>query len=276
MNRINLIFDKLREDGGKALMPFLTAGDPDLATTASLLQSAQQAGASVCEIGIPFSDPIADGPVIQASMTHALSEGTRVDRVLEMIATVRPKLKMGLVAMVSYSIVQRLGLAAFLRRSREVGVDGVIFPDLPLEESLREDVSAKVQAAGLICSLLIAPTTPLERAKRIAKASSGFVYLLSRSGITGEQPHLPQDLTDRIERLRSVTNLPIAVGFGVSNPQQVRQVVQVADAAIVGSAIMRRVAQHRDAGSDAVVDHVGRFLAQLCTGLHSGGIGAES
>ncbi len=268
MNRIDHIFHDRRQRGKKTLMPFLTAGDPDLATTAQLLGAVQQAGASICELGIAFSDPIADGPVIQASMAHALGQGVGPGQVLEVVAGVRSQLEMGLVAMVSYSIVYRFGLKRFVRQAAQAGIDGLIFPDLPLEESAGAQATAG--AAGLICSLLIAPTTPVDRAKRIAEASSGFVYLLARAGLTGEQSALPPDLGPRIEALRAVTDLPIAVGFGVSNPQQVAAVTGVADAAIVGSAIMRRIAQQRDQGqtSQAITQGISRFVNGLAQALH--------
>lgn len=265
MNRIERIFKDLRGTGGRALMPFITAGDPDIETTAAMLPGVEQAGASICELGIPFSDPIADGPVIQASMAHALSNKLRTADVLAAVKRLRPSLNMGIVAMVSYSIVHRMGADRFISESAAAGFDGFIFPDLPLDES--DAVLGKVRDAGLTCSLLIAPTTPIERAEKIARASSGFVYVLSRAGITGEQTALPTDLTARVQRLRQVTDLPIAVGFGISDAKQVRSVVDVADAAIVGSAIMRRVAQVRDKGRDAVVGEVARFVAELSQGL---------
>lgn len=267
MNRIDGIFAELRRRRGRALMPFLTAGDPDLATTQKLLPAIEQAGANVCELGIPFSDPIADGPVIQASMSYALDRGIKPSAILGMVARQRAGLKMGLVAMLSYSIVHRLGPGNFLRDCGAAGIDGVIFPDLPVEESAA--VRDQVARAGLICSFLIAPTTPIARAETIARACTGFIYVLSRAGITGERTELPRDLPERIDRLRGVTDLPIAVGFGVSSAEQVAQVVAVADAAIVGSAVMRRVAQQRDRGSDAVVASVAGFVGELAQGLRS-------
>lgn len=261
MNRIESIFAQHRRLGEKALMPFLTAGDPDLATTSQLLATVQAAGASICELGIPFSDPLADGPVIQDSMAHALSHGVRLNQVFDLVAEHRSGLDIGLVAMASYSIACRMGVANFVRRASEVGIDGLIFPDLPLEES--DEVRLLAADHGLVCSLLIAPTTPIARAKAIARASSGFVYLLARGGLTGEQSQLPCDLPQRIAAVRAVTELPIAVGFGISNPQQVQDVLTVADAAIVGSAIMRCVAQYRLQGSEVVVDQVGQFVRAL-------------
>ena len=269
MNRIEAIFSGLRGHGGKALMPFVTAGDPDLATTELLLPALERAGASICELGIPFSDPIADGPVIQDSMGHALARGVRPGQVLEMVSRQRAKLKLGLVAMMSYSIVYRLGDSAFVRDCAAAGIDGFIFPDLPVEDSTA--IRAAAASAGLVCSFLIAPTTPPARAELIARACSGFVYVLARAGVTGEQKALPADLTARLARLREITDLPLAVGFGVSSPEQVRQVVAVADAAIVGSAIVRRLGAHRDAdsapGRAAAVAEVEGFVRELCGGL---------
>jgi tryptophan synthase alpha chain len=265
MNRIDRIFTDLRSRGGKALMPYITAGDPDIATTGRILEAMDAAGASVCEIGIPYSDPIADGPVIQASMTYALDRGLRTRDIFAMIARQRDKLSMGLVAMVSYTIVHRIGPATFCRDAQQAGVDGLIVPDLPVEEA--GAISDHAQTAGLTCSYLIAPTTSAQRAEQLAKASSGFIYLLARAGITGERSELPPELGERVQRLRGVTNLPIAVGFGVSTPRQVATVVHVADAAIVGSAIMRRVADWRGDGNDAVVDRVGAFIKELAGGL---------
>lgn len=265
MNRIDAIFENLRGSGGRALMPFITAGDPDLATTARLLPALEQAGASVVELGIPFSDPVADGPVIQASMSRALDAGVRVRAVFEMVAAVRAEVELGLVAMVSYSIVHRVGLGRFVGEAADAGIDGFIFPDLPIEEA--DEAIAAVREAGLVMSMLIAPTTPIERAERIARASSGFVYVVSRPGITGESAALPEGLPERIERLRDTTDLPVAVGFGISSAEQVREVARVADAAIVGSALVRRIAEHRDQGPDAVIEHAVAFTRQLAAGL---------
>ncbi len=265
MNRIDRIFKELRASGRKALMPFLTAGDPDLATTGALLGAIDAAGASVCELGIPFSDPIADGPVIQASMHYALQKQLRTGQILEMVAQQRAQLNVGLVAMVSYSIVHRLGTSSFMKDAATAGFDGMIVPDLPVEAS--DALCDAAGAAGLTCSFLIAPTTPLERAQQLAKASSGFVYMLARGGLTGERAELPQQLPQRVQQMRDVTDLPITVGFGISTPQQVRTVVSVADAAIVGSAIMRRVADNRDQDSQQVVATVRAFVEELAGGL---------
>jgi tryptophan synthase alpha chain len=267
MNRIESIFADHRRTGRGALMPFITAGYPSVAATEAILPALQNAGASICELGIPFSDPIADGPVIQASMTQALRNRVRPQDIFDMVRRVRSSLSIGLVAMVSYSIVYRIGVVPFVDMAAAAGIDGFIFPDLPLEEA--PVVRDAVKGAGLISSLLIAPTTPDDRAAAIASASTGFVYVVARTGITGERTELPPGLTDRLAKLRSVTNLPIAVGFGISRPEHVATVTQVADAAIVGSALVKRIGEHAEQSPQVMADHAGRLIAELALGLRS-------
>jgi len=264
-NRIDRIFADLRGAGRKAIMPFVTAGYPSLEHTEALLPAAQEAGASVVELGIPFSDPIADGPIIQQSMTEALDSGTRPAAVLEMVRRVRARVDIGLVAMVSWSIVYRIGGERFIAEAREAGLDGFIFPDLPLEEA--PPIVDRVHAAGLTCSLLIAPTTPAERAARIAEHCSGFIYAMARTGITGEQDTAPEGLAERVAALRKTSDLPIAVGFGIGRAEHVRAVVAHADAAIVGSAVVRRITEHRAASPAEMAEHVGAFIDELSGGL---------
>jgi tryptophan synthase alpha chain len=265
MNRIDRIFHDRRRAGQRTLMPFVTAGDPDLASTEALLPALEQAGASVVELGIPFSDPIADGPVIEQSMTRALNRGTTLSDVLAMVRSVRAKVELGLVAMVSYSIVYRYGLERFVGDARAAGIDGLIFPDLPVDEAGPAQNAAA--EAGLTLSLLIAPTTPIDRARAIAAASTGFVYVVARAGTTGQQAALPPELTDRLAELRAVTDLPLAVGFGISQPEHVRQVVREADAAIVGSALVRQLEQHQDADQASLVEAVSNLTRDLAGGL---------
>jgi len=238
-HRIDSIFADLRARDAKGLMPFFTAGDPDLATTAALIRAADVAGAAVCELGFPFSDPIADGPAIQASMQRALDGGVDVAAIFDTVRGLRSDVKLGLVAMVSYSIVHRWGLERFVAEAADAGFDGFIFPDLSLEAA--GPARAAADAAGLTLSLLVAPTTPLDRARQIAAACSGFVYVVARAGITGARAALPPELTDRLRVLREVTDVPLAVGFGVSKPEHVRDVTAVADAAIVASALIDRM-----------------------------------
>ena len=201
-------------------------------------------------------------------MSFALNRGVRTQQVFEVVQQLRPKLAMGLILMVSFSIVYRLGVKAFVDQAKRSGIDGFIFPDLPVDEA--SAVRDVVADAGLIASFLIAPSTPIERAERIAIASSGFLYLLSRRGLTGERSQLPPELPEMVQRLRDVTDLPIAVGFGISDARQVQQVVTVADAAIVGSAIVRRLAPHRNGpvNTTAVVEQVESLVTELATGLN--------
>lgn len=265
MNRIEQVFRDLRRAGSKGLMPFVTAGYPTLDATAAILPALERAGASICELGIPFSDPVADGPIIQTSMTEALAGGVHPAAIFDMVAALRARLSMGLVAMVSYSIMFRIGVERFVQRAAQAGIDGFIFPDLPLEEAAA--VAGPVRDAGLVSSLLISPTTPEDRARRIAQASTGFVYVLARTGITGERADLPEGLDDRLTKLRAATDLPIAVGFGISTPAQVRNVTRIADAAIVGSALVRRIGRYKGAAPESIAEEAGQFVAELVTGL---------
>lgn len=261
MNRIDAIFESLRADGRKALMPFLCGGYPSIETTGPMIEAAARAGASVIEIGVPYSDPIADGPVIASAMHEALSRGANVDRLFNAVAQVRDRVSAGLVAMVSASIVAGLGgPAAFCERAKNAGFDGLIVPDAPLEETNLLHESAARE--GLTLSLLIAPSTPDDRAAAIAERSTGFVYLIARAGITGERDNAPR-IAERVSALRPHTDLPIACGFGISTPAHVRAVVEHADAAIVGSALVRRLGDAPDP-----VAEVGGFVASLAEGLH--------
>lgn len=272
VNRIERIFTDLRAANRRALMPFLCGGHPERGTTSLALSALEDAGASIVEIGIPFSDPIADGPVIASAMHAALQHGTTPATVFEEVRLIRDHLSLGLVAMVSASIVHRLGGPhAFASKAANAGFDGLIYPDIPLEEA--EPYVKGAAEFGLTASLLIAPTSTPKRAEQIVKSCSGFVYLLAKSGITGESTSVP-DIANRVNRLRQMTSLPIACGFGISTPDQVRQVTRFADAAIVGSAVVRRMsdaaAKRQDAAS-AAADYVRELCQGLATGPFSGG-----
>ncbi|NOG52806.1 MAG: tryptophan synthase subunit alpha [Planctomycetes bacterium] len=264
-NRIVRALTGVRDAGRTALMPFVTAGYPDLDTTIELLPRLERAGASVCEIGLAYSDPIADGPVIAESMHEVLESGTTLDDVLSGIRRARDSIAMGLVVMVSYSIVHRIGLESFVTKCLDAGFDGFIFPDLPVEES--GDACRVTADAGATCSLLVAPNTAEKRANRIAEACTGFVYLLARAGITGERSGVPSSVGPRVEQLRSVTGTPIACGFGISTAEAVRAVTSHADAAIVGSAIVRRMKDSAALPRDEMLDVIEGFVKELAGGL---------
>ena len=262
MGRIGDILTASRSSGRGALMPFLTAGYPDLETTEAILLGLEPAWADIVELGIPFSDPIADGPVIAASMHEALSRGIRPERILDMVSRIRGQIHQGLVAMVSHSIVERSGGDAFITRAADAGFDGLIVPDLDLDRV--DDLLPVVDQHDLSFSLLVAPSTTDERLDAIIPRCRGFIYLLARAGLTGVRSELPE-ITPHVSRIRERTQLPIAVGFGVSSPEHVSRVASVADAAIVGSAIVRRMGE-----SDAPAQAALQTIQELSGGLPRG------
>ena len=246
MGRIDRIFAQSRSAGRKPLMPFVVAGDPSLAALGDVLRSMQDAGAAIVEVGIPFSDPIADGPVIAEAMHRALQRGVTPEATLQAVREARGSLHLGLVAMVSVSIVDRCGGASFVQRLADAGFDGLIVPDADLEA-----VGPLVEAAerlDMAFAMLVAPTTTEERLPRLLSACRGFVYLLARAGITGERQEAPE-VASLVARVRRHTPLPLAVGFGISVAGHVRAVCEHADGAIVGSSLVRRIAAGDDAGA---------------------------
>ncbi len=269
MSRIDQLFTQLRSQKKKALMPFVTAGDPDLEFTAAVLSELVARGASLCEVGIPYSDPIADGPVIQESYTRALSKRVKLAQILEMLGGVTPKITAPVVTMVSYAIVFRHGLSRYVDDAQRAGAAGAIVPDLLVEEA--GELSKLCRAADFSLVQLVTPTTPRERALRIAESSTGFLYYVSVTGITGERQTLPQSLVDNVGWLREKTPLPICIGFGISTPDHVRQLAPVADGLIVGSAVVRRIAQASDGtgkkSREGVLEDVGDYVANLVAAL---------
>ncbi len=230
-----------REAGLAAVAPFLTVGDPDCQFTVECLAGIDSAGAAVCELGVPYSDPIADGPVIQASYTRALAAGGTLADTFDVARQTAASLTMPLVAMTSYSIIFRRGIDSFTAEARAAGLAGLVVPDLPLEESAT--LAAACREHGLALVRLVTPTTPPERAARIAAESTGFLYCVSVAGVTGERAMLPEELVERVAWLRQRCEVPIMVGFGIRDASQVRAVCEVADGAIVGSAVVRQLAR---------------------------------
>lgn len=229
-------------------MPFVTAGDPDLAFTRELLPAAADAGADLFEVGFSFSDPIADGPVIQASYTRALEKNLKLADVFATIREVSdawgirgltPPARPPLVAMASYSLVYRKGPAAFIDAAKAAGLSGAVVPDLPVEEA--EEFSKVAKGRDFQPILLVTPTTSPQRAEKVVKACGGFVYVVSVVGITGARESLPSALREQLARLRTMTDLPLCVGFGVSKPEHVRELKEIADGVIVGSAVVKKL-----------------------------------
>lgn len=266
MNRIDAIFADLRSVGRPAFMPFLTAGYPDRTTTSQLIEELDRRGAHLLELGMPFSDSIADGPTIQTSFTHVLRSGLRVSEVFDLVARVRPRVRLALVSMVSYSIVWRRGPAQYLDDCRRVGIDGLIVPDLPLEES--GELAAAAAQRDLKVVHLAAPTTPEERLRRIAERTSGFLYYMSVTGITGERDRLPESLMAQLRHLKRFCPVPVCVGFGISRPEQVRMLRPVADGIIVGSALVRRITEGLDQPRERLIQSIGEYAAQLIAATH--------
>ena len=259
MSRLATTFDELRARGERALVAYFTAGDPSLAETQRLVLEAAARRADVIELGVPFSDPIADGPVIQRAAMRARERGTSVARVLETVATLRAETPVPVVLLTYYNPVLAFGLKAFARTAADAGADGVIVADLPLEEA--GPFSAEAEAAGLDLVHLVAPTSTPGRVRLIARRSRGFIYVVSLTGVTGERRELPRDLEAQIRTLRRLTTKPVCVGFGIGHPDQVAAVGRLADGVIVGSAIVRLIEER--AGTPTLVKDVGEFIASL-------------
>jgi tryptophan synthase alpha chain len=268
VSAIDQLFAQLRADRRKAFMPFLTAGDPDLDFTADLLRRLVGCGSTLCELGIPYSDPIADGPVIQASYNRALERNVKLAAILEMLGRVTPTLGAPVVTMTSYSIIFRHGLAAYVADAKRAGAAGAIVPDLPVEEAGPLAEICRREDFSLI--QLITPTTPRERALRIAAQTTGFIYYVSVTGITGERTELPPAIVDNVAWLRGQTPLPICIGFGISRPEHVRMLAPVADGLIVGSAIVRKVSDTQTKPREEVLADVERYAGELIAALAAG------
>jgi tryptophan synthase alpha chain len=261
IDKLAAVFAANRAAGRKALAPFVTAGDPDTATTVAVLEAIDRAGASLCELGVPYSDPIADGPVIQSSYTRALGAGITLEGMFGIAREASARVQMPILAMASYSLIFRRGIERFVADATAAGLAGFVVPDLPLEES--DELDAACRTAGLALVRLVTPTTPPARAAAIAAKSTGFLYCVSVAGVTGARTELPPGLIDRVKWLRGQTDVPILVGFGISGPDQVKAVCEVADGAIVGSALVRLVAEQATNGPAAIAAAIEKFVGDL-------------
>jgi tryptophan synthase alpha chain len=262
-NRIDRAFARLRATGRRGLIPFIAAGDPSLACTAALVRELAARGADIIELGVPFSDPLADGVVNQRAYQRALASGATLPRILDFVAEVRRDCDVPIVLMSYVNPIHRFGLDRFPEAARTAGVDGVILSDCPPEEMA--DALDRFRAAGVHPVLLIAPTSPARRIVLISEKSGGYIYYVSLRGVTGARAELPPDLAEGIRRIRDLTDKPIAVGFGISTPAQARAVAEHADAVIIGSALVARIESHRD--DPAVVGRAGEFLGAFRSAL---------
>lgn len=259
MTRIESRFAQLHQEGRKAFIAFITAGDPNLRTTLQTVLAMERAGADIIELGVPFSDPIADGPVIQRATERALAGGTRLIDVLQLARDIRRESQIPLVLFSYYNLLLNHGIGQLAQDASAAGFDGVLASDLTVEESA--EYCSVLQRAGLNSVFLVAPTSSEERMSRIARASTGFLYAVSRTGVTGERSELEPELKQFVSALRRYANVPIAVGFGVSRPEHVRAVWEVADGAIVGSAIVNEMEKHMNDAQ--VAEHIERYVRAL-------------
>jgi len=258
MTRISDKFKELKKQGKKALIIFITAGDPNLSTTEKLVYTLEKAGADIMELGIPFSDPLADGPTIQASHGRALKAKVTTGDVIKLVSKIRKKSRIPIAFMAGYNLIMKYGIEKFVKDSVKAGADGVIVPDLPPEEAGELKSAAKGELDTIF---LVAPTSTKERIKNVSESSTGFIYLISLTGITGARKEVPHNVKALIVNLRKSSDKPIAVGFGISKPEHVREVCQYADGAIVGSAIVSII--ERNLGKAGLVKSVGRFVETL-------------
>ncbi|HLF18029.1 MAG TPA: tryptophan synthase subunit alpha [Candidatus Omnitrophota bacterium] len=260
MNRITKKFNELRKRREKAFIAFITAGDPSLKATEALVIAFERIGVDIVELGVPFSDPLADGPTIQASSQRALGKGVTLDKIFQLVSRIRQKSNMPIALMTYFNPVFHRGEEQFIKKARSSGVDGVIIPDLPPEESHKLTQAARKNDLATV--FFIAPTTTKKRMQLIAKASTGFIYYVSLTGVTGARSKLPETIKSQVRLAKRLTAKPVCVGFGVSTKEQVRAVAKIADGVIIGSAIVNQIYKTR--GS---VKKVSAFVDQLMKGL---------
>lgn len=263
MNRIDLTFEKCRAENRKAVVPYLCAGDPDLETTEQLIIEMANNGADIIEIGVPFSDPMADGPSIQAACQRSLDKGTTLKKIIAMVRRIREKTEVALVLFSYYNVLFKYGFEQLAADAAEAGIDGMLIVDVPFEE--REEVLPALKANGLHFINLLAPTTPEDRAEMILKEATGFVYCITVTGITGARTELPADLAERLERIRQMSPAPIVAGFGISSGEMAARIAPHADGVVVGSAFVNRLAK-AESPEQGISDSLGLLeeLAAAC------------
>jgi len=259
MTRIDEIFSRIRTRRRQAFIPYITAGDPDLQTTYDIVLELEQSGADLIELGVPFSDPIADGPIIQRATERALSNGTSLPQILELVEKIRRSSDIPLVLMSYYNPLLNYGLNQLAEDASKLGLDGILASDLTVEES--DQFVEIIGGAGLNTIFLVAPTSPPDRVEKIARISTGFLYAVSRTGVTGGSSQLSIGLVEFIRLLKKYSDRPVVVGFGISTPDHVRAVWREADGAVVGSAIVREI--EKNLGGDSIPKAVGELVRRL-------------
>lgn len=264
INRIRKKFFELAEKKETALIPFITAGDPSLAQTEKLILELEKNGADIIELGIPFSDPLADGPVIQQSYQRALKNNVSIGQVLALVKKIRKKSQIPLLFMASYNLVLQYGESKFVREAEKAGLDGLLVPDLPLEEA--KPLWEILRGSTVDMIFLLAPTSESHRIHMISKLAGGFVYFISLTGITGERKNLSEDIQKNLEEIKEQIKIPVAVGFGISKPKQVRQVSKIADGVVVGSALVRLISEAKN--SKLALKQAGTFIRKLKKETH--------
>ena len=259
MNRIDKKFIQLKRNKKKAFISFITAGDPNLKATHDLVLAFEKAGVDIIELGVPFSDPMADGPTIQASSQRSLDKGTTLVKVFDLVKSLRKQTDIPIALMMYYNPIFHMGEKEFVARAISSGVDGVIVPDLPPEEA--GSFIKLCRKSNISTVFFLAPTTTKERMKKIIQASSGFVYYISLTGVTGARKSAPTQYLSQAKIAKKLTSKPVCIGFGISTPEQVREMSKFADGVIVGSAIVKEIEKNR--GSKTLVSNVARFVGQL-------------
>ncbi len=263
MSRISKTFAALKQNRETALIPFLTAGDPDLETSAKLVRTLAKSGADLIELGVPFSDPMADGPTIQAASERALAAGATLEKVLQLVTEVRRDTQVPLVLMGYYNPIFRYGVEGFAAAAAAAGVDGLLLVDLPPEQT--DEIAPALEKAGLDLITLLAPTTPPERMRRLAAAAQGYLYYVSMTGVTGTAAISPAAIKQAVEELKGMTEVPVGVGFGISTVADAKAVGEFADGVVVGSALVKIIAEYGQ--SEELQAQVGAFIASLKQGL---------
>lgn len=260
MNRIELKFQSLKQNSEKALIAFITAGDPDLDSTMQYIHAIEEGGADIIELGVPFSDPLADGPVIQKSALRSLKSGTTLKKIIQMVEKIRKTSSIPIILMSSYNPIFRYNEKTFVNDAVNSGVDGIIIPDLPPEEA--EFMNELAKSKGLDTIFLLAPTSTEDRIKLVSQMGQGFIYYVSLTGVTGVRQNLAEDLSDKILKIKDICSKPLAIGFGISTPEQAAFAAGIADGVIVGSAIVKIIERSSLQGNH-IPNQVKEFVRSL-------------